>query len=294
MTTPVSSPVLRRALLERQRDEITEYYIYRNLAARISDPTNRELLLEIADMEKRHYEQWRQITQQEVAPDRFKIWLYTWLARLLGLTFTLRLMERGEEKAQQAYAYLARFYPEAADIEREEQEHEDRLLGLLQEEKLEYASSVVLGLNDALVELTGALAGLTLALQNGPLIALSGLVTGLAAAMSMAASEYLSTKAERGPKHPLKAALYTGVAYLVTVLVLIAPYLFLTNYYLSLALALFAALLIIAAFTFYNAVARDTSFGRDFAEMVLISLGVALLSFGVGYVLRQWLGVEID
>ncbi len=294
MTPTPLTPELRQALLERQRDEITEYHIYRNLAQRVPDPVNREVLEEIAAMEKRHYDIWRSVTGEDVPPNRWKVTLYSVLGRVLGLTFALRLMERGEEEAQQVYDYLAQFFPQARDIEREEAEHEDRLLGLLQEEKLEYASSVVLGLNDALVELTGALAGLTLALQNASLIALSGLITGLAAAMSMAASEYLSTKAEQGPKHPVKAALYTGVAYLVTVTALILPYLFLENYYLSLGLALGTAIVIIALFTFYNSVARGSSFWRDFLEMALISLGVAALSFGLGYLLRLWLGIEVD
>ncbi len=293
MHTAPLTPELRQALLERQRDEITEYHIYRALAQRMSDPANREVLEEIAGMEKRHYDLWREVTGEEVAPQRWKVRLYVTLATLFGLTFTLRLMERGEEEAQASYEYLGRFFPQAREVEQEEAQHEDRLLELLREEKLEYASSVVLGLNDALVELTGALAGLTLALQNGPLIALSGLITGLAAAMSMAASEYLSTKAEKGPKRPLKAAVYTGVAYLITVLVLIMPYLLLDNYYLSLGLTLAASVAIIALFTFYNAVARGSSFWRDFLEMALISLGVAALSFGLGYLLRLWLGVEV-
>jgi len=57
---------------------------------------------------------------------------------------------------------------------------------LIEEKRLEYTGSIVLGLNDALVEMTGALAGLTLALQNTRLIALSGLVTGIAAASDIA------------------------------------------------------------------------------------------------------------
>ena len=61
---------------------------------------------------------------------------------------------------------------------------------------------VVLGLNDALVELTGVLAGLTLALRETRLIAMAGLITGIAASLSMAASEYLSTKTEEVDKDP--------------------------------------------------------------------------------------------
>ena len=111
---------------------------------------------------------------------------------------------------------------------------------------------MVLGLNDALVELTGALAGLTLALRNTRLVALTGSITGIAAALSMAASEYLSTREEGADpsKSPAKAALYTGVAYSLTVLALILPYLLISNPFVCLALTLSAAILIIAVFNF--------------------------------------------
>ena len=52
------------------------------------------------------------------------------------------------------------------------------------DEERDYSSSVVLGISDALIELTGILAGLTFALQDMELIALSGLVTGVAASVS--------------------------------------------------------------------------------------------------------------
>ena len=73
-------------------------------------------------------------------------------------------------------------------------------------EPYRYTGSIVLGLNDALVELTGALAGLTLALQDTKLIALTGSITGIAAALSMGASEYLSTKSEDVDRSPVKAS----------------------------------------------------------------------------------------
>jgi VIT1/CCC1 family predicted Fe2+/Mn2+ transporter len=151
--------------------------------------------------------------------------------------------------------------PEAEAILAEENQHEAALLELLDEERLRYTGSIVLGLNDALVELTGALAGLTLALQDTRLIALTGSITGIAAALSMGSSEYLSTKAEKTVKNPLRASIYTGVAYLVTVLLLIGPYLFLENYYLCLGCVLAEAVLIIALFNYYISVARTNRSG---------------------------------
>jgi VIT1/CCC1 family predicted Fe2+/Mn2+ transporter len=202
-------------------------------------------------------------------------------------------MERGEENAQSNYSQLIGKIPEIDNWIHDEEIHEQQLLAMLDEERLRYAGSVVLGLNDALVELTGALAGLTLALQNVNLIALSGLITGIAASLSMAASEYLATRSEKTEKHPVRAALYTGIAYIITVALLILPYLLLQNEFIALAIALTVGVIIIAVFNYYISVAKDEPFRRSFFEMAGLSLGVATISFIIGYFIRQWLGVEI-
>ena len=284
---------LRQMLLKFQRNEITEYHIYKRLAKSIKSPENQQILEEIADDELKHYHLWKGYTQQEVKPNRFGLWLYYLISRIFGFTFGIKLMERGEEDAQNNYEQLKGKIKEIDAFIRDENAHEEALIDLLDEESLRYAGSIVLGLNDALVELTGALAGLTLALQNTQLIALSGLITGVAAALSMGASEYLSTRSEETEKHPLKASLYTGAAYIITVAVLILPYLIIENYYLCLALALTAAVLIIAIFNYYISVAKDEPFRRRFLEMAGLSLGVAFFSFILGYFIRTWLGVEV-
>lgn len=212
---------------------------------------------------------------------------------LFGFTFGVKLMEMGEEKAQVNYEAVSKVIPKAIEYQDEEDKHEHQLIEMLDEERLQYAGSVVLGLNDALVELTGALAGLTLALQDVKLIALSGLITGIAASLSMAASEYLSTRSEKTSKHPVRAAVYTGIAYIITVTLLILPYLLFENYYLDLVIALTTAVVIIAVFNYYISVAKGESFRERFVEMAGLSLSVAAFSFVIGYFIRQWLGIEI-
>lgn len=284
---------LRAHLLVWQRTEITEHHIYRRLARVIKVPKNREVIEKIASDEAEHYQAFKALTGEDVPPNRVQIFIYYWIARLLGLTFGAKLMERGEERAQAAYAQFRDQIPEIEPIFQEEEEHEQELLAMLDEEALKYAGSVVLGLNDALVELTGALAGLTFAFQNTSLIALTGLITGISASLSMAASEYLSTRAKGNKADPLKSALYTGIAYIFTVLILVFPYLILDNYILCLLWTLINAILVIAAFNFYLAVVKDLQFGKRFLEMAAISLGVAALSFGVGYVIREVVGIDI-
>jgi VIT1/CCC1 family predicted Fe2+/Mn2+ transporter len=287
------SPALRAQLREYQRDEITEHHLYRRLAERLPPGENRAVLERIAADELRHYETWRGCTGEEVGPDWARVRLYSLLARVLGFTFAAKRMERGEQEAQVRMEDLEAALPEARTILREEEEHEAALLGMLDEERLRYTGSLVLGLSDALVELTGTLAGLTLALQNARLISLSGLITGVAAALSMGASEYLSTKAEKGDKSPAKAALYTGGIYLVTVFLLLLPYFFLADYFACLGFSLVGAVGIILFFTYYVSVARDEPFRGRFLEMTGLSLGVAAVSFGLGYLARVLLGVDL-
>jgi len=290
---PLEESILKR-VLEFQRTEITEHHIYQRLAQKVDSPQNAEILQQIAEDERRHYAEWKRYSGREVQPRWPLVWFYYLISRLLGFTFGVKLMEKGEEAAQANYASIAAAIPQAIQLQHEEDAHEEQLIGMLDEERLHYAGSVVLGLNDALVELTGALAGLTLALQNGKLIALSGLITGIAASLSMAASEYLSTRSEQTEKHPVRAAIYTGIAYIITVTLLVLPYLLSpATYYLDLAIALATAVLIIAAFNYYVSIAKDESFRTRFIEMAILSLSVAALSFGLGYLIRLWLGIEV-
>jgi vacuolar iron transporter family protein len=284
---------LRQLLLVFQSNEITEYHIYKRLAKSIKSLENRAILEKIAEDELKHYHLWKGYTHQEVKPNRLLMWFYYLISRIFGLTFGIKLMERGEEDAQASYERLKGKIKEIDVFIQDENAHEHALINMLDEESLRYAGSVVLGLNDALVELTGALAGLTLALQNTQLIALSGLITGIAAALSMGASEYLSTRSEETDKNPLKASIYTGIAYIITVAVLILPYLILDNYYVCLAVSLTSAVVIIAIFNYYISVAKDEPFRRRFSEMAGLSLGVATFSFVIGYFIRSALGVEI-
>lgn len=293
MDTPALSADVRSKLLAMQRDEITGYHTYRKLAELTRDEHNSQVLQRIAEQERRHYDTWKKYTQTDVRPNALQVRFFAWIARLLGLTFGVKLMEKGEEDAQEAYASIRHVIPEVEQVLAEEETHETELIDMLDEEGLKYAGSVVLGLNDALVELTGALAGLTFALQDTQLIALTGLITGISASLSMAASEYLSTRASGEQQNPARAAIYTGIAYIFTVAALVLPYLLVHNYVICLAWTLINAVLIIAVFNYYISVARDLSFRHRFIEMAAISLGVAFLSFGIGLIIRQFLGIDV-
>lgn len=274
-----------------QKTEITEYTVYKKLAEKISEG-NGEILHRIAREEFQHYQTWKRYTGSEFRPNRFLVFWYLLISRVFGLTFAIKMMERGEARAEQAYAQIGSLIPEAPTIIKEENEHEMLLIGMIDEQKIKYISSMVLGINDALVELTGTLAGLTLALQNTRLIGLAGLITGIAASLSMAASEYLSQKSEKESKDPLKAAFYTGITYIVVVILLVLPYFLLPSYYFALCLTLTIAILIVLVFAQFVSVVKEIPFRKFFSEMVAISLGVAAISFFIGWIARSVLHLE--
>ena len=283
------------AIIEKmQQSELTESVIYEKIAKSAKGEENKKTLSRLAREEKAHYEIWKRYTGKEMKPETGKILFYSLLARVLGFTFAVKLMERGEENAQGEYEQLAQEVEESKLIRQQEEEHEAALLAMLDEESLQYVGSMVLGLNDALVELTGSLAGFTFAMQNTRLIALSGLIIGISATFSMASSEFLAARSE-GRTDALKSCTYTGIAYLITVVLLILPYLLFgtAQYIPALVCMLLTVILIIAGFTYYTSVAQDQPFKSRFLEMAGISVSVAVISFVVGILAKQFLGVDI-
>ncbi len=283
-----------KIILKLQQNEVTEQAIYSNLAKRVKSQSEKDTLQRISKEEGIHSKIWEKYTNKKLTPNRLKVFFYTLLSIVFGYTFTIKIMEKGEKNAQDIYTKLAAEVPEAKQIHKEEEEHEYALIALLDEERLQYVGSMVLGLNDALVELTGTLAGLSFALQNNRLVALSGLITGISATLSMASSEYLSARSE-GDANALKSSLYTGIMYLFAVALLVLPYLILPwdKYVPALISMLLIVVIIIFAFTYYISVAKDLPFKKRFLEMAIISLSVAALSFVVGVLVKKFLGIDI-
>ena len=282
----------RGRLIRLQRMERTEMEVYRRLANREKKAENKIILQKISKQESNHYNILKEKTGEDVNFSKIRVYLHLITSIFLGLTFSLKLMEKTEQNAAREYRDLG-----YENIAKEEDEHEKELLSLLEEDSLNYLSSIILGLSDALVELTGALAGLTFAFQELRVVALAGLVTGISASFSMAASEFLATKEENSNRSPIKAALFTGTAYIITVFLLVIPYLLLSDssgiiwglepHIQALIITFIIGLLIIAFFNFYVSIAQDKSFNRRFIEMVLILLIVTLISFIIGLILRE-------
>lgn len=283
-----------KILLECQKNEKTDALIYEFMAKKEKNNENKKLLLKMAKDEVDHADLWASYTGKNVSPDNFKVFFYKLMTIIMGFTFVLKIILKGETNATSGYSTLYKEIPEASKVSSDEHRHELELINMLDEERLQYVGSIVLGLNDALVELTGTIAGLTFAIMNTRIVALSGIITGISATLSMAASNYLAERADGNP-NAFKSSLYTGIAYVITVVLLVAPYLIFPEdkYLFALISMLIIVILIIFFFNYYISVAKDLPFVKRFTEMAGISLSVAAISFLIGILVKKFLGIDI-
>lgn len=279
-------------LIKTQQNEITEYEIYRALSQIEKDPQKSGVLAKIADEEHSHYKILSGITGKVVQPDIKKVRFYLLLSKIFGYHFALKHMENGEKSAQRLYETLAETDRRFEKLINDEEKHEKELIELINEERLEYISSMILGLNDGVVELLGTVAGLSFALSSTRAVGLTSLIMGIAACLSMSSSEYLSTRSEEG-KNPLVAAFYTGFAYLVAVISIIFPYFILSSTMKALFLSIAVVLLLIGFFNYYVSVVKGEKFFSRWLEMALIVLIVGSITFSVGIIIRKVFGVEV-
>ena len=283
-------------LIQFQRNEITEHLFYDILSKR-GKGKNRGVLEKISSDELKHYNIIKNFTNLEIKENKFFIYKNLILTYIFGLTFGIKLMENGESKAQKSYENLINNLDENEkeifkNILLDENKHENELLSLIDEEKVNFIGSIVLGINDALIELTGALAGLTFTLKNSSLIFVVGFITGFAATLSMASSEYLSKKAEKD-ENAFKASIYTGITYILTVVLLMFPYLIFKNYTVAFIITLIMAIIVILITSYFVSTVKELSFKNRFIEMAFLSLGIAFVSYIFGYVLRILFNVEV-
>ncbi|MDD3335348.1 MAG: VIT1/CCC1 transporter family protein [Eubacteriales bacterium] len=294
MEAVTESVAVKDAVRKAQVDEGTGAELYAFMAKREKNAENKRLLEQMSADEKRHAAVWRGITGEELKPKRLPLFWRKLLIIVLGFTFVVKQMQKDERFGQKDYEQLQSEYPQAAKMLEDERRHEQELYGMLDEERLHYVGAMVLGLNDALVELTGAIAGVTFALANTRLVALTGIITGISATLSMAASNYLAERADGNP-NAMKSSVYTGVAYLVTVALLVLPYLLFPNelYVAAFVVMIAVVLLIILFFNYYISVAKEEPFMRRFGEMAVISMSVAVISFVIGLLAKSLLGIDV-
>lgn len=280
--------------LKQQQSEINDHTIYKTLASYQTDENNKKIFEKIAKEEKSHYDFWVKITNKEIKAQKFVIWWFIFLIKVFGTSFALKSLEKRESGSEEFYKELFEIYPESRQIYKQEVEHEFELIEKLNDKKLLYAGAIVLGMNDALVELTGTLSGIALAFDKSLTVGLTGLIMGIAASLSMAGSAYFEAKENPNEDiNPLIYSLYTGISYILTTTILVIPFFIFETMLYSLIMMFISAFLAIISYNFYISVAKDLSFSKRVIQMSTITFGVALISFGIGYLVKYYFGIEL-
>jgi VIT1/CCC1 family predicted Fe2+/Mn2+ transporter len=292
------NPELVKLAAESAQDEYADRSVYLALGRREKNPVFKKALEEIGNGEQSHYEFWKTYAPDvKVSARKARMVVIVVLRVILGLTFTLKLLERHEGKLHERYKKLAEYIP-AVDMARfqammdSEEKQEDLLIGQIKENRVKYMSFIVLGLADAVVEISGIHAGSLGIYGETRLAGLAGIIAGLAASIAMASAAY--AQAKQGFEGSAKwSAIYTGVSYMITAVLLALPYFLTPNMVGALATSLVIGVILVAAMTFYDTVISGRRFMRQFGEISGIILAASLALFIIGTVVGQVLGIRI-
>jgi VIT1/CCC1 family predicted Fe2+/Mn2+ transporter len=178
-------------------DERAEAAIYRDLASRRRGP-DRDILLELADAERRHERHWLDLLGPEGdRPTRvgLRTRLLGFLARRFGTVFVLALLQRAEGRSP--YEAERDATPQMAADERI---HEEVVRSLAMRGRNAISGTfraAVFGANDGLVSNLALVLGVGAAGAAPTTVLFTGIAGLLAGALSMGAGEYVSVSSQR-------------------------------------------------------------------------------------------------
>ncbi|MCS6768628.1 MAG: VIT1/CCC1 family protein [Candidatus Nitrosocaldus sp.] len=286
--------------VEACRDEYADYYIYSALAS--SSLTHAALkgrLALMAEQEYRHYEFWRRYADGVVVKEpRARLLVMKLLALIMGITFVVKMLERHENRVIEGYKELLHVVEDEdkrmlEGIIGDEEEHESSLVENINEGRVRYLGFTVLGLSDALIEIAGIHAG-TLGVYTDTFKAgLAGLIAGVAASIAMASAAYNQAKQTEGVRAS-SAATYTGIAYVVTALLLALPYFLVHDVLEALIISLLISIAILAYIALYSHVLFNRNFFRELGETTGIIFGATLALYAFGEFIRIYFNLQLD
>ena len=287
----------RRDLVRYCEDEYTDHQVYQKLADRETDFGRKEILEKLSRQEEEHFKFWEgQVDGYTPQPRRFLVNFVLLLRYFFGVTFAVKFLERHENQVIEEYRRVRPLLDgEAAarldQILRDEEQHEEFFISQINEGVVKYLGSIVLGLADAIIEITGVHAGFLGVTSSTTMAGVAGLIVGFAAAISMGTAAYLQAK-QSTERNPTTSALITGISYIVAVVFLALPYFLTGNMLLAFVLSLSVAMLLTAYFTFYSAVLFERGFVKEFLQSASLTLGTAIATYLFGEFLGRVFGVQ--
>lgn len=284
----------------RMSDEFSDFTLYERLSRTVSPSSPFSGVLKaLSATERKHYEFWQKYVPNE-KPRLAKLKLYwiLFLRRFFGLTFATRYLDRHEANVVKEYHGLAQLIPDDdrhayAEMVEDEIEHEKAFAKKVESSAVRYISFVVLGLADALVEISGIHAGWLGLFQKTEIAGLAGVIAGGAASLAMASAAFAQAKQGFVGSARL-SAVYTGISYFVTAVILATPYFLTPNMILALGTSLTLAVVILAITTWYSIVIQQKPFMKDFVEILAILFATTIVVFALGsFVSAEFPGIRV-
>lgn len=177
--------------------ERAEGAVYRDLASRRTGE-EREILLALADAERRHEQHWLDLLGDDAGkPARVDLRsrMLGWAARRFGSVFVLALAQRAE--ARSPYETDA---DASASMAADERVHEEVVRGLAARGRNRISGTfraAVFGANDGLVSNLALVLGVGATGVSNQFVLVTGIAGLLAGALSMGAGEYISVSSQR-------------------------------------------------------------------------------------------------
>jgi VIT1/CCC1 family predicted Fe2+/Mn2+ transporter len=296
-----ATTTLSQVARESAGDEYTDYLVYKRLSesSRTKDPKMKEILTTLSATEYRHYQFWKKYMppNSKVAPSSTTIYLTLFLRLIFGYSFAIKYLEKHETSVIKKYRSVKDSIPEADqrqfdEMVRDEEEHENTFMEQMQGRYLKYISFIILGLADAIVEISGIHAGSLGIYHSTEITGLAGIVAGAAASIAMASAAYAQAKQGFQGSAAI-SAVFTGVSYFINAIVLAAPYFFTSSQEIAIGVSIILAIFIIAFVSYYNSVVSQSHFLRDFGELAGIMLGASAALFLFGLLIRSVFGITI-
>ena len=155
----------RKEVIGFCEDEYRDHLVYRYLAFRETDSERKEILEQLSQQEEQHYQFWKDfLGGYKPRTYRFLQVFVLLLRYLFGLTFTVKFMERHEKQMIEIYRRIRPQFSGEAGVQldqmiADEEKHESFFIGQINEGVVKYLGFIVLGLADAIIEITGVHAG---------------------------------------------------------------------------------------------------------------------------------------
>ncbi len=313
--------------------EMKDHEVYERLSRLERNNELKNSLSNLSKVEREHAKFFSQLLKKQginvenEKVSKISILFSIFLRYILGLSLTLKILERGESDAIKKYIdYLKNSDLDENDkkllknIIIDEMFHEDFFEE--SEEKVakrtEKIRDAVYGMSDGLVEVLASVAGLAPVLLKSIFVAIGGLVVGISGSLSMAIGAYLSVKAQRdysdskiklerikeeikGEKtneeeenfsNPLSSAINTGLFYIIGAMFPILPFFFMGGIY---ALVLSFSLVVISqsVTSIIISILSGTPILKSLLRTVTLTVLAAIGTYVIGNIIHSVIGISI-